>query len=182
MGRSQALLQDAHRFGPVNADAEFVYGACAPGWHSAADHSTCVRQWIADMQSAGIERVCCVMAAEATEANSDHLGAYRETFGDDNVLHAPIPNNRLATRESLQSSILPFLEESKDREKPVVVHGLSGLARTGQVLAAWLVYDRGYHPETAVEAVREAGRDPSDAIRAGSATSEELYELLASVR
>lgn len=181
MGRTTALRHDAHRFGPAVPDEEYVFGSCAPGWHAAAGHETCVRAWIADMQSAGIERVCCLLAAEESEATGANLGSYREAFGADRVLHAPVPNHRLVHPELLASEILPFLDEARNSGEPVVVHGLAGLARTGQVLAAWLVYDRGYHPEDAVETVREMGRDPSDAIRYGNATEAELFELLGSV-
>lgn len=177
MGETDALLQDAHRFGPAAPDEEYVYGACAPGWHSAAAHETCVEQWISEMQSMGIERVCCLVAAG--EESGTNLAAYRESFGDRQTLHAPIPHSRLAEPEGLEGEILPFLDEAVAEDEPVVIHCLSGLGRTGQVLAAWLVYDRGYHPETAIEVVRQVGRDPMDAIRRGNATEEELLALLA---
>ena len=58
---------------------------------------------------------------------------------------------------------------------------LAGIGRTGQVLTAWLVYDRDLGPERAVETVQEHGRDPMDAVRVGNATEDELYELLGTV-
>lgn len=180
MGDTEALLQDAHRLGPAAPDAQYVYGSCAPGWHAAADHETCIYEWIDDVQAAGIERVCCLIAAD--EDDQANVGIYREEFGPDRTLHASIPTHRVATPKRLQSEILPFLEAGKANGEPVVVHGLSGLGRTGQVLAAWLAYDRGYRPERAVRVVQEFGRDPADTVREGPATRDELFELLETVR
>lgn len=182
MGNTQALLQDAHRFGPAAPDEEHVHGSCAPGWHAAADHETCVYEWIEDMQSAGIERVCCLIAASEDEAEQANIGVYREEFGPDRTLHASVPPNRLADPETLEAEILPFLESGREDDEPAVVHGLSGLGRTGQVLAAWLAYDRGYRSDRAVRIVQECGRDPTEAIKKGAATERELFELLETVR
>ena len=181
MGETEALLLDAHRFGPAAPEEEYVYGSCSPGWHAAADHERCITEWIANMESAGIERVCCLMAGHPSEVRKTNLEAYRRAFGSERVLHAPIPQRQLADPALLNSEILPFLHESRRAEEPVVVHCLAGLGRTGQVLAAWIVDHRGYHPEEAVETVRKMGRDPVDAIQAGNATKEDLLELLHSV-
>lgn len=182
MGNTQALLQDAHRLGPAAPDEEYVYGSCAPGWHAAADHETCIYEWIEDVQSAGIERVCCLLAASEDEVEQANVGVYREAFGPERTLHAAIPTNRLADPEQLNGEILPFLEAGKAEGEATVVHGLTGLCRTGQVLSAWLVYDRGYRPDRAVRIVEEYGRDPRNVIRNGDATEEDLYELLEAVR
>jgi hypothetical protein len=98
MGTTQALHQDAHRFGPAAPDEEYVYGSRAPGWHAA------------------------------------------------------------------------------------VVHGLSGLGRTGQVLAGWLAYDRGYRSDRAVRIVQECGRDPTITVTDRTVTEQDLFELLETVR
>jgi protein-tyrosine phosphatase len=182
MGDTQALLQDAHRFGPAAPDEAYVYGSCAPGWHAAADHETCIHEWIDDMRSAGIERVCSLLAASEAEAVQANVGVYREEFGPDRTLHASIPTNRLAEPELLETEILPFLESGKQADEPTVVHGLSGLGRTGQVLSAWLTYDRGYRPDRAVRIVQEFGRDPTVPITGGKATEQALFEALETVR
>lgn len=182
MGDTEALLQDAHRLGPAAPDEQYVYGSCAPGWHAAADHETCLREWVDDMRAAGMKRVCCLIAAERDEAEQANVGVYREEFGPDRTLHASIPTGRIAEPERLTEEILPFLEAATKHEEPVVVHGLSGLGRTGQVLAAWLAYDRGYRPERAVATVRDVGRDPAESIEQGAATEANLFELLETVR
>ncbi|WP_336327044.1 protein phosphatase [Halovenus sp. HT40] len=182
MGNTQALLQDAHRLGPAAPGEEYVYGSCAPGWHAAADHETCIYEWVEDVQSAGIERVCCLLAASENEAERANVGVYREEFGPDRTLHASIPTNRLAEPEQLNGEILPFLEAGKAADEATVVHGLTGLCRTGQVLSAWLAYDRGYRPDRAVRIVEEYGRDPRNVIRNGDATEDDLYEVLEAVR
>jgi protein-tyrosine phosphatase len=182
MGNTRALVQDAHRFGPATPDEQYVYGSCAPGWHAAADHGTGICEWIDDIRSAGIERVCCLIAASDDEAEQANVGVYREKFGPDRTLHASIPTDRLAEQTVLESEIIPFLDAGKANDEPVVVHGLSGLGRTGQVLAAWLAYDRGYRADRAVRIVQAYGRDPTEAIREGTATEQELFEMLGSVR
>jgi protein-tyrosine phosphatase len=178
MGNTQALLHDAHRFGPAAPDEQYIYGSCAPGWHAAADHDTCVREWIDDMQSAGIERVCCLIAANDDEAEQANVGIYREEFGPDRTLHASTPTNGLVEQERLEADILPFLDEAAANGEPTVVHGLSGLGRTGEVLAAWLAYDRGYSPTRAVRIIQEFGRDPTEV----PADDQELFEILEAVR
>jgi len=181
MGETDSLIEDAHRLAPAAPDEEYVYGSCAPGWHSAGSHDTCVEQWIEDVRAAGIERVCCLLAAEQQEALEANLGAYHEAFGSANVLHAPIPDHHLADERLLREQILPFLEEGVLADAPTVVHCLAGIGRTGQVLAAWLVYDRGYHPQEAIDTVQQLGRDPYDAVHSGNATEADLHGLLASV-
>lgn len=181
MGGSELLVGEAHRFGPADPDEDYVYGSCSPGWHSAGEHETVLDEWIQFVQSQGIERVCCLLAGRQLDRDDANVGRYREAFGAEKVRHAPIPDYQLATRETLTEQILPFLEEAVEQDEPVVVHCLSGIGRTGQVLAAWLVAAREYEPEAAVETVREMGRDPTEAVERGNATEEEVFELLGSL-
>jgi protein-tyrosine phosphatase len=182
MGQTQALLQDAHRFGPAAPDEAVVYGSCAPGWHAAADHETCVREWVEDMQQAGIERVCSLLAASYDEATDDYLQQYADAFGPDRTLQASVPTDRIVDADLLETDILPFLDEAKAADEPVVVHGLSGLGRTGQVLAAWLTSDRRYRPERAVRTVHSVGRDPLGDCEDDAGAEERLFEVLQAVR
>lgn len=181
MGGTDPRRNDAHRFAPAASDESIVFGACSPGWHSAGEHATCLDQWIEHMQAAGIQRVCCLLPGRQLEDNDANVGRYRETFGEDRVLHAPIPDHHLTSHERLDTEILPFLEAAAKAEEPTVVHCLAGIGRTGQVLAAWLVSSRGYRPQEAIDTVQEHGRDPTDPVRCGTATEAELYDLLASV-
>lgn len=181
MGNPGILFDDAHRFSPAAPGEEYVYGSCTPGWHTVSDNETAVTQWLSFVQSQGIERVCCLLAGSSSELQDSALGHYYETFGPANVCHAPTVDSQLIERERLVETILPFLQESVEQESPVVVHCLSGVGRTGQVLAAWLVAARGYHSEEAIETVRELGRDPLAVVERENASEEELFDLLDSM-
>lgn len=181
MGGSDLLVDYAHRFGPATLEEGYVYGSCAPGWHSAGDFETVLEEWITDVQDEGIERVCCLLTGCHLTDEDLNLARYREAFGEENVCHAPIPDGRLVDQELLTETILPFLDESVESRSPVVVHCLSGVCRTGQVLSAWLVWNRGYDPEAAIEAVREGGRDPLEVVEQGHVTEEDVYELLSTL-
>jgi len=172
---------NAHRFAPAAPDEEYVYGSCAPGWHSAAGQDAAIEDWITSMQQSGIERVCCLLPGRQLAESGANLDCYADAFGENNVLHAPVPDHHLVPEALLVDEILPFLADARNAEEPVVVHCLAGIGRTGQVLAAWLVYNHDYGPERAVETVLENSRDPTDAVRAGNATEDDLYDLLSAV-
>jgi len=172
------MLADAHRFAPAAPDEDVVYGACCPGWHSAASHEEAIDQWLDHMQDAGIERVCCLLTGRQLDAHDANIGRYREAFGAEKVCHAPVPDHRLADVGTLRGDILPFLDEAVAAEEPVVVHCLAGIGRTGHVLAAWLVYGRGYTLHDAIETVREVGRDPLAPVEHGNATRQDLLDSL----
>jgi protein-tyrosine phosphatase len=169
---------NAHRFAPAAPGEEYIYGACTPGWHSAADHDTALGDWIEFMQAEGIERVCCLLPGRQLAESGANIDRYERAFGEENVLHAPVPDHHLIPEPLLREEILPFLVEGRNEEQHTVVHCLSGIGRTGQVLAAWLVYNRDYGPEKAIETVQSNCRDPTDAVHLGDATEDELYELL----
>ncbi|PSP85373.1 protein phosphatase [Halobacteriales archaeon QS_6_64_34] len=172
---------NAHRFAPAAPDELYVYGACTPGWHSAAGHDAAIDDWVECMRAEGIERVCCLLTGCQLDDCGAILDHYHEAFGERNVLHAPVRDHHLIPESILVEEILPFLAESRAAKAPVVVHCLAGIGRTGQVLAAWLVYNRDYGPERAIETVTENGRDPTDAVRMGNATEDELHALLGTV-
>lgn len=178
MSDSGPLMDDAHRFAPAAPEDDIVYGACCPGWHSAASHETAIEQWISFMQDSGIERVCCLMTGRQLDEHGANISQYEDAFGAENVCHAPVPDHHLADLGTLRSEILPFLDAAVADEAPVVVHCLAGIGRTGHVLAAWLVHGRGYDPLDAVETVREMGRDPSEPVERGNASRQDLLDLL----
>lgn len=174
--------KDAHRFAPAAPHERHVFGACSPGWHSAADHRTSVEQWVACMQDEGMDRVCCLLSLPPGEREESSLGLYREVFGSENVRYVPLADRRLVDSGRLGGEIVPFLSDSVEADERVVVHCLSGLGRTGQVLAAWLVAGHGYRPHEAVDTVKEMGRDPAIVVDYGDATRHELLEVLSEFR
>ncbi len=178
MGEPDLLRDDAHRFAPAAPDEPVVHGACCPGWHSVGDHATVVDEWIADMQAQGIERVVCLLPGRELDRSDANIGRYRDAFGPEAVTHVPVPDQHLADSSTLREELLPFLEAAAVDEAPVVVHCLTGIGRTGQVLAAWLVWGRDYDPHDAVDAVRGMGRDPTEAVRENNATRQDLLDLL----
>lgn len=171
---------NAHRFAPAAPDDDVVFGACCPGWHSAAGQEEALADWLSFMERRGIRRVCCLVPGRQFDGSTANLDRYREAFGEDAVLHAPSPDCRLVAERRLSTEILPFLDDADDADEPVVVHCLSGIGRTGQVLAAWLAHDRGAHAERAIATVEEMGRHPAEAVHAGNATEDELHALVAS--
>lgn len=108
------------------------------------------------------------------------ISKYLEAFGRENVLHVPIDDFKLIDKKSL-SQILSFLKNSDRDKQPVLVHCSGGLGRTGQVLAAWLVFKYELTPDEAVKEVLKQGRNPLEAIEEGQATLEELNSLLETV-
>jgi len=168
---------NAHRFAPAAPDEAHVFGACCPGWHTAADRADALADWLGFVRARDVDRVCSVLPAE--ERDDEAFDAYREVFGDDSVLHAPVPDSRLVDPGLLDREILPFLDAAVDAEERVVVHCLTGVGRTGQVLAVWLAHDRSYAPDRAIETVEHMGREPREPVRAGNATRRELVDLLA---
>lgn len=174
MGTTYDGMNDAHRFSAAAPEERYVYGSCSPGWHSAGSHEEALTQWISFMEDVEVERVCCLLPGQKSDLEAANLGRYREAFGTDSVLHAPMPSNRLPDETVLREEILPFLAECVRTEERVVVHGLSGVGRTGQVLTAWLVWYREYDPETAVETVQKQGRDPMELVDIGAITEEDV--------
>lgn len=176
------MIDDAHRFAAAGPDARHVYGACAPGWHTAASHAEAMDDWVAFMQDQGIERVCCLLPGAQLDQSGANVARYEAAFGADRVCHAPIPDHHLTSAAHLEDTILPFLAEAVAADEPVVVHCLSGLGRTGQVLAAWLVAYHHYEPAQAVNAVEDLGRAPLEATNYGTATATDLLYLLEALR
>jgi hypothetical protein len=174
-----SVHDDAHRFAPAAPHEEHVFGACSPGWHSVAGHDTAVAQWIEFMRDRHVDRVCCLLPGTRTEARESGLDRYEDAFA--HVRHAPLASRRLADADRLRADVLPFLSAAVAADERVVVHGLSGLGHTGQVLAAWLVSHHGYPPDEAVSTVGQMGRDPTETVAYGPDTRAELLEVLRTV-
>lgn len=169
---------DAHRFAPAAPEEEYVYGACCPGWHSTTEYGDAVDEWVDFMRERGIDRVCCLLSGDQLDSTDADARRYSGSFGAENVRHVPIADHRLADASTLETEILPFLDDAVENDERVVVHCLAGIGRTGHVLAAWLVHGRGYDPVDAIETVEQMGRSPAEAVDSGNARRGELYELL----
>lgn len=181
MGRSGISVDNIHRFSPAASGEGYVFGACSPYWHSACDNEVAVKQWLSFVQSEDIERVCCLLAGDREEVRDTSLRKYQDALGKRDVCYAPTRDKHLIRRQRLVDTILPFLAQSVRERSPVVVHCLSGVGRTGQVLAAWLVAARGHEPGDAIATVKQTGRDPTVALEREDTTKEDLYELLDSM-
>jgi protein-tyrosine phosphatase len=163
-------------FGPASQNERIVHGSQKPGFSQQA-----IEEWAQFMLDGGIKRVCCLLDPSQLRSYSSDLGsAYERHFGKGNICMAPITDYHLCEASALHGQILPFLRESDESGRPVVVHCWSGNGRTGHILAAWLVAARGRDPMQAISTVEATGRKPREAIHAGNATLEELRQLLAS--
>lgn len=173
---------EPNRFAPASPDEETAFGASAPAWADPRTGPEAVEAWIDAMTERDVGRVCCLLDDRQVARYDDLLGQYREGFGGDRVLHAPVPDHHLADADLLTDEVFPFLEAADEVGERAVVHCLAGVGRTGHVLAAWLAYARARPPGQALEDVEQTGRSPRDAVRSGNATERELVALLETVR
>jgi protein-tyrosine phosphatase len=156
-----------------------VFGAQRPGYHLLEDvDENTVRECVDFMKVNGIKRVVCLLPQEQLDYYTEPLlYIYEEEFGRENVLWAPVSDYHLCDKKTL-ARILYFLKEADDKGEKVVVHCSGGSGRTGHVLAAWLVFGRGFSAEEAILAVERSGRNPYEAIEYGNAEEEDLVSLL----
>jgi protein-tyrosine phosphatase len=170
------------RFAPASEIERIVCGAERPGYHSKRVDAETVHQWIVSVKKRGITRICSLLSPDQLSYyETDLLGAYRQEFGPGHVCSAPVEDYRLCDPLTLTQTILPFLRASDVTRQPVVVHCSGGIGRTGHVLAAWLVFGRGFSVHEALWTVKRMGRNPFEAVDMGNATQTELCALLQSV-
>lgn len=151
-------------FSPASSRDKIVFGSERPGYD--------IQTWISFMRSRKIERVCCLLE------QTTFIDEYNEAFGEENVKLAPIRDYHYSSRENLMQVIIPFLSDSYIKNKPVVVHCMSGNGRTGHVMAAWLCYKYQLDPEQAINTIEKTGRNLREAIELGYETLEKLINLL----
>jgi hypothetical protein len=172
-------------FGAPLKEEEFVFGAQRPGFPGIFVQKQVVDEWIAYMKKQGIVRIVCLLSEEELGSyptlTGGLLGIYAETFGPDNVLWAPTPDKRLLSGEAVKH-ICYFLHAAVEQGQKTVVHCSAGLGRTGQVLAAWLVYHYNLTERKAIKAEDELNRFPMEAVFYRNASEADLLQVLGVAR
>jgi protein-tyrosine phosphatase len=102
-------------------------------------------------------------------------------FDADNVLWAPTPDRRLCSGEAIKH-ICYFLRAGMQNGQKAVVHCSAGQGRTGQVLAAWLIYHYSISERKAIKMVEELNRSPREPVFYSTATVADLFNILAVAR
>ena len=157
-----------YKFAAASPSETIVFGSARPGYSSNQ-----VNEWIEFMQTQDIKGVCCLLSQTQLDGYLDLLGIYRQKFGLDRVCWSPIEDFQLADRQTLIQQILPFLAitprglreaNADEQNEKVVVHCSGGIGRTGHVLAAWLVAERGLSNKAAIATVKQTGRNPYEAV------------------
>ena len=166
-------------FAAAQSGENAIYGAQRPGYNAKSVGQDPIDAWVSFMKKQGIQRVCCLLGPDQLALyKPDLLGQYCKAFGEDHVRSAPVKDYHLCDRETLDMKILPFLLQADEDGEPTVVHCSGGSGRTGHILAAWLVRQRGLSAERALHAVVATGRNPYESVRCGNATCAQLHELL----
>jgi protein-tyrosine phosphatase len=137
------------------------------------------------MKKQGVRRIICLLSEDELgnypTLTGGLLGAYAESFGPDNVLWAPTTDKRLL-KEEVVKHICHFMHAAVLQGEKVVVHCSAGIGRTGQALAAWLVYYHNLTERKAIRAVEELNRSPMEAVFYRTASEAELLKVLGTAR
>lgn len=147
-----------YRFSAASEHELIVFGSAKPGY---SDQKVC--EWIEFMKGQGVQRVCCLLPAGQLAPYSNLLETYQQLFGNHHVCWSPVIDFELVDLNPLTQKILPFLSEADQNHEKTVVHCGGGIGRTGHILAAWLVYGRGFSNQAAIAAVKKMGRNPYEA-------------------
>lgn len=147
----------AYRFAPASDSEQIVFGAARPGYRLDQ-----VQQWLEFMEQQQVQQVCCLLTARQLRRYDALLRDYMEHCGVERFFWRPVDDFALVEQVKLQE-ILAFLAAAEQRGERVVVHCSGGVGRTGQVLVAWLVAQRGLSLEAAIAAVKRSGRNPYEA-------------------
>ena len=165
-----------HHIAPADPDTKIVYGACRPGYPAADPDEADIASWLAAMKENEIKRVCCLLPANELQLYDELLARYRDRFGAEHVLHAPVKDYSAISPRLFSERILPFLKDSVRQDLRTVVHCSAGVGRTGQVLTLWLALEYDYDLEAAIYTVRSQYRDPLESV--DMSTFQAIYEGL----
>jgi protein-tyrosine phosphatase len=163
-----------YKFAAASADESIVFGAARSGYTDRQ-----VTQWVEFMRDRDMQRVCCLLSASQLNRYSDLPNIYRQNFGIDRICWAPIDDFRLVDRQLLFYHILPFLADADRSDEKVVIHCAGGVGRTGQILSAWLIAGRGYCSKSAIDTVRQTGRNPYESVIAAPFLGRNPWQVLA---
>jgi protein-tyrosine phosphatase len=166
-----------YKFAAASVDELIVFGCTRPGYTDDQ-----VRKWIEFMLDRDIQHVCCLLTKKQLDRYDDLLGSYQQAFGREHVCWEPIEDFSLATPEMLIDRILPFLTIADQQQEKVVLHCSGGIGRTGHILAAWLVARRGFDYESAINAVRQTGRNPYEAVIAAPFKGRNPWQVAAELK
>jgi protein-tyrosine phosphatase len=162
-----------YNFSAAAPNESIVFGAARPGYKDRQ-----VSQWIDFVKQEKIQQVCCLLTREKLERYSNLLATYQQEFGEDRVCWAPIQDFQLCELQPLAEQILPFLAKANFHERRVVIHCGGGIGRTGQILAAWLVYKHHYSNRDAILTMINTGRNPYEAAIFGLLSGQNVWHSL----
>jgi len=165
-----------HHIAPADPDTQIVYGACRPGYPATDPDEADVASWLTAIEEHGIRRVCCLLPADELQSYDDLLARYRDWFGAEHILHAPVGDYTAISPRLFTEQIRPFLKKSVRQDLRTVVHCSAGIGRTGQLLALWLALEHDYDLEQAIYTVRSQHRDPLESV--DITTFRALYDAL----
>ncbi|MBN1375228.1 MAG: dual specificity protein phosphatase family protein [Dehalococcoidia bacterium] len=172
-------------FGAPSKEEEYIYGAQRPGFPGKFVQRQMVDEWVAFMKKQGVSRIVCLLSEEELgyypTLTGGLLGVYAEVFGPDNVLWAPTADKRLLSAEAVHH-ICYFLHASAVQGNKTVVHCSAGLGRTGQAVAAWLVFHWNLSERKAIKTVEELNRSPMEAVFYRNAGEADLLKVLGVAR
>ena len=168
------MLNAMYRFAAASENETIIYGCARPAYDDEK-----VNKWIKFIQSQNIKRICCLLTKNKLNNYSNLLESYEKEFGLKQICWAPIEDFSLIDSQLLTCQILPFLTEANNQSEKVVVHCSAGIVRTGQVLAAWLVYERGFTNQEAISTVMRMKRNPYEFIVTATMKGQNPKEAVA---
>lgn len=154
-------VKPSYGFAAAAPGEKKVFGANRPGYPFQTVKKAEIKDWINHMQQKGIKRVVNLLTPGDMEDyyTVDLMDQYRQAFGDENVLNAPVTDFTVPTKETIER-VNKFIDASPEK---VVVHCSAGLGRTGQVLKNYLMHKYHMKSNKAIETVEKMGRNPREA-------------------